>query len=129
MTLDGTGYVGIGTCSPIDKLEVAGGIHTSGTAANSKANTGYLDYYSNQVRLGITGPNVTTPAIFRIDQYSSNASVSRTPFYIDASGNIGAGTTSPSYKFHVCDSEGQIHLRVNSDGVGSNVHIRPNAGR
>lgn len=123
MTLDGTGYVGIGTCSPIDKLEVAGGIHTSGTAANSKANTGYLDYYNNQVRLGITGPNITTPAIFRIDQYSSNASVSRTPFYIDASGNTGVGTTSPRYSLDVAGGMiGNFYMsccNATLDGLGS----------
>ena len=95
------GNVGIGTSSPIDKLEVAGGIHTSGTAAASKACTGYLDYYIGQVRVGITGPNTTTPAVFRIDQYSSNASIICTPFYITATSNIGVNTTSPSYRLHV----------------------------
>jgi hypothetical protein len=102
MRINSSGNIGIGTTSPIDKLEVAGGIHTSGTAAFSKACTGYLDYYLGQVRIGITGGNLTTPAIFRIDQYSCNASVSRTPFYIDACGSIGVNTLSPgTYKLNV----------------------------
>jgi hypothetical protein len=101
MRITSGGNVGIGTTSPIDKFEVAGGIHTSGTAAASKACTGYLDYYVGQVRIGITGPNTTTPAIFRIDQYSSNASIICTPFYITATSNIGVNTTSPSYRLHV----------------------------
>lgn len=101
MRITNAGNVGIGTSSPIDKFEVAGGIHTSGTASASKACTGYLDYYLGSVRLGITGPNTTSPAIFRIDQYSSNASISCTPFYITATSNIGVNTTSPSYRLHV----------------------------
>jgi hypothetical protein len=99
--VNSTGNIGIGITSPIDKLEVAGGIHTSGTASASKSCTGYLDYYLGQVRVGITGPNTTTPAIFRIDQYSSNASIYCTPFYITATSNIGVNTTSPSYRLHV----------------------------
>ena len=101
MKITSGGNVGIGICNPIDKLEVAGGIHTSGTAAFSKANTGYLDYYNAQVRIGITGGNPTTPAIFRIDQYSCDYSVNRTPFYIDASGNTGINTVTPCTKLQV----------------------------
>jgi len=48
---------------------------------------------------------------------------------INNSGNVGIGTTSPSYRLQVCGDEGAIHLRTNSDGVGSNLHIRPNSGR
>ena len=101
MKITSGGNVGIGICNPIDKLEVAGGIHTSGTAAFSKACSGYLDYYLGQVRLGITGVNPSTPAIFRIDQYSCNNSIQRTPFYIDASGNTGINTVTPCTKLQV----------------------------
>jgi hypothetical protein len=101
MRITSAGNVGIGTSSPIDKFEVAGGIHTSGTASASKSCTGYLDYYLGQVRVGITGPNTTTPAVFRIDQYSSNFSIICTPFYITATSNVGVNTTSPSYRLHV----------------------------
>ena len=96
-----TGNVGIGTSSPIDKFEVVGALTTSGTAAASKPNSGYLDYYASQVRIGITGGNPSTPASFRIDQYSCDYSIQRTPFYINASGNIGIGCLTPSTKLHV----------------------------
>ena len=101
MTLDGTGNVGIGTCSPIDKFEVVGALTTSGTAAVSKANSGYLDYYNAQVRIGITGGNPSTPAVFRIDQDSCDYSIQRTPFYIASSGNIGIGCLTPTAKLQV----------------------------
>jgi hypothetical protein len=112
--------VGIGTPTPIDKLEVVGGIHTSGTASDSKSCTGYLDYYVGQVRLGITGPNTTTPAIFRIDQYSSNASVSRTPFYINANGCVGIGTVTP--KMHLTFADG-IYQRILLNDNANNYSI------
>jgi len=95
------GKVGIGTTTPIDKFEVVGALTTSGTAACSKANSGYLDYYNEQVRIGITGGNPSTPAVFRIDQYSCDYSIQRTPFYIASSGNIGIGCLTPSTKLQV----------------------------
>jgi hypothetical protein len=95
------GKVGIGTTTPIDKFEVVGALTTSGTAAASKANSGYLDYYNEQVRIGITGGNPSTPAVFRIDQYSCDYSIQRTPFYIASSGNIGIGCLTPSTKLQV----------------------------
>ena len=99
--LASNGNVGVGTISPIDKFEVVGALTTSGTAAFSKPNSGYLDFYNAQVRIGITGGNPSTPAVFRIDQYSCDYSIQRTPFYINASGNIGIGCLTPSTKLHV----------------------------
>jgi hypothetical protein len=99
--VNATGNIGIGTTTPIDKFEVVGALTTSGTAACSKANSGYLDYYNEQVRIGITGGNPSTPAVFRIDQYSCDYSIQRTPFYIASSGNIGIGCLTPSTKLQV----------------------------
>jgi hypothetical protein len=101
MRITSGGNVGIGTTTPIDKFEVVGALTTSGTAAASKANSGYLDYYNEQVRIGITGGNPSTPAVFRIDQYSCDYSIQRTPFYIASSGNIGIGCLTPSTKLQV----------------------------
>ena len=120
LSIDINGNVGIGISNPIDKLEVAGGIHTSGTAAASKACTGYLDYHVGQVRLGVIGPNTTTPAIFRIDQYSSNASISRTPFYINANGCVGIGTVTP--KMHLTFADG-IYQRILLNDNANNYSI------
>jgi hypothetical protein len=86
MRISCNGYVGIGTCNPIDKLEVAGGIHTSGTAQNSKGGEAYFDYYSGGARIGLMGPDTSTNATFKIDSYRSNSTNGLAFLTINANG-------------------------------------------
>ncbi|MFH0991235.1 MAG: glycosyl hydrolase family 28-related protein, partial [bacterium] len=81
-------YLGVGTV-PIDKFEVAGAIHTSGSAANFRPNgSGYLDYISGEVRIAAIGADSTTRAGFRIDIYEGDAGNQLTPLQIQNDGNV-----------------------------------------
>jgi hypothetical protein len=101
MRVDSIGNVGINTISPQGKLEVNGEITASGTAGFNKANSTRLDYVGTQGRISVLGSNSTTKSGFRIDQYSSDASIGSVAFDINATGNIGIGTTSQTNLLHI----------------------------
>lgn len=100
------GFVGIGTVAPIDRCEVAGGIHTSGAATASKANAAYFDYYSGGARIGARGPNDTTRATFKIDLMEGDAGNQITPISVDASGNV---TLAPATGYLSVNNAGYAH--------------------
>jgi hypothetical protein len=111
--------VGIGTTNPIDKLEVSGAIHTSGTAQNSKGSEAYFDYYQEGSRIGILGPNTSSNGTFKIETYRSNAANQITALYINTSGNVTigpSGSTSTS-KLTSYLGSGIITAGTSNDGL------------
>jgi hypothetical protein len=97
MTIDTNGYVGIGTTSPGEKLEVAGNILSK---FSSTDNSGFLQYSG-------------TTHIFSITRQTNNVSLSgydgvglapgattgpstSYALYAKSGGNVGIGTTSPN---------------------------------
>jgi hypothetical protein len=62
--------------------------------------------------------NVGTANSFVVNDDTADAS----PFVIDASGNVGMGTTSPSYPLHINSNSNSAYARINNgssnDGVG-----------
>jgi hypothetical protein len=102
------GNVGIGTTTPYDKLEVAGAIAATGnTAANASqgsatmigfdSTVGFLtsvDWGSEFKPLDINAKSIS----FKIGTSSVSTKV-----YIDNTGNVGIGTTSPADGLHVAN--------------------------
>ncbi len=103
--IDGTNNrVGVGTASPVDKLEVAGGIHTSSNALISKASEAYFDFFAggNRGRIVAFGPDNSTAANFQITGNSTNSSVARNYFYgVGSNGFVGINTLSPDQNLSV----------------------------
>jgi len=116
MFINSSGNVGIGTTSPTDKLAVDGNISIfsanklyNGSAADSAG----ISFPSNVVRIdgysGITFNSSTT-----------NIGSQTERMRITNSGNVGIGTTGPSYKLDVV---GDARITSGSLGVG----VAPNA--
>jgi len=84
MRIDSTGNVGIGTSSPVRKLDVNSGVSSDIVRFGNNSGAMTFGQTPNQSSLDLASSNV-----FRIRQGSS------IPFILSSSGNVGIGTTSP----------------------------------
>jgi hypothetical protein len=104
------GNVGIGTVSPISKLEISGptGSYSSGIGF-SATGTGARTY---RTYIGTNG-------YFYFDDATGGSS----RLTIDTSGNVGIGTTAPSEKLELSAS-GNIYGKIISTTTGGNAGVR-----
>jgi len=146
MIIKGTGSVGIGTTSPLSKLDVrydaaygfpapglaAGSLHivpTTGTKDNSAA----ITFGANDGNLGVgvrtdanAGIYVQSSGNYGTKMYfatsNSFAAGSQARMMIDHLGNVGIGTTSPSTKLQVVgDISGTGTANLTLTGTGGNA--------
>jgi hypothetical protein len=124
------GNVGIGTASPANRLEVSNSV--SGQLRLSRTNSGAFDYnietsyVSGETTLLATGINSSMGFGFRTNSGSGYVDA----LFVNKSGNVGVGTTSPVTPLHVYtvnsgDTNG-VALFENSNSAGGfrNANIR-----
>ena len=114
-----TGNVGIGTTSPIQKLDtpniVIGGSTIAGTY---RANALFMDNNGGNSRFYSSGPNGTTQGSYEFNIMASDANPLQTVLVINNSGNVGIGTTSPSAKLQVSNTD--LNRKTMIQGNGTN---------
>ena len=120
MRIDSTGRVGIGTSAPGSPLTIAGnytgtsnmlelrttagGADGGGRIVWKKPQDEFLNSFISSSRVGATSAGQIEFGT-AADIYAANAT---TKMVILGSGNVGIGTTSPTYKLHVSGSTGII---------------------
>jgi hypothetical protein len=116
MRITSAGNVGIGTSSPSTKLDVSGAIRTGAGATDP--GTGGVMYIVGSGAF----QTVVAGAAFAVNTGANNARAER--MRIDASGNVGIGTASPTYKLEVA---GDVRvasggdLRISAGASGNDV--------
>jgi len=113
MTIDSSGDVGIGTTSPSEKLQIVGNTYisgvgnqllfdTTGALGSNKIKT--INDYETVIATdrGSAGFAVIGNSNIRLG-FGTNYTNAETDLYINTSGNVGIGETSPNGKLHIKD--------------------------
>lgn len=113
----GTGFVGIGTISPAEKLDVSGRTKTTDLTMTNGASNGYILQSDDNGNASWVAPSSLSTSVWTV----SGANI-----YKNNTGNVGIGTSSPSALLHVNNSTGNATVNIQS-GTG-NAQLNINAG-
>ena len=129
MRITSGGNVGIGTTSPVEKLEVHLGSFKIGNMKIQNANSGRIGFNRNTATGGIYDSNFSAMQIngpasgldyLSFEAYNSSGNFISQMVYT-GSGNLGIGTTSPSVNLHIASSNPKLRLQDTDGGYAEFV--------
>jgi hypothetical protein len=117
VTVDSSGNLGIGTSLPSAKLTVAGG---QITVTNSGAVNPAINFAGNGSGASgfQLGQNYNSQTFFVYDNAASSQRLT-----LDSAGNLGIGTSSPSYKLDLQGAAG-VGAQIYETSTGTNKRLR-----
>jgi hypothetical protein len=116
MRITNLGYVGVGTNNPSSSLHINGSTYF-GSRLMLERTSGAIGKYS----IGVQNEN---NAFGITDEAQGNL----TRFYINSSGNVGIGTSSPNTKLQVEDGFISTYHNINANGAGYGIQFYTNGG-
>jgi hypothetical protein len=126
MTIASNGYVGIGTTSPVGALHV---IASDGAAAlyleNSSTNSPYLQFKSGGFIQDVGSGAVRVQGV-GANSYLTFDTNSISRMTVDASGNVGIGTTTPTSRVSITDSINPTPT-ARAQTIEANTSVSPTA--
>jgi len=115
-TLTDNGNVGIGTTSPTHKLHVAGTTAHTTVKVSTTTHNANFEVKTDNSNFALIGQGSSN----RFDIWDTNAGATR--LSVNSSGNVGIGSTNPSYKLDVVGSAGNT-ARFKGSGGQATVSI------
>ena len=111
--------VGVGTVSPTNTLQVAGGITATGSSPAFQASAAIMDVSAGVARFNATGADSSTYGVMTFNRGSSNAGLFQESMRIDSSGNVGIGISNTAAKVNTLLSGTAISGNTTGSAIGA----------
>ena len=118
MTILRNGNVGIGTTSPVSKLEVSSGAGANGDSILTISADTDNSTSSSSPKILMLQKGSTKTSLIEMDS-SNRTHFSNVDGHYFSGGNVGIGTTSPTNKLHIQGSQATVYSSTDSGGQAS----------